>query len=202
MSVYLTDYEKRCNISTLSSQNLICHDEVINCSDPLWGKSMTSDSLRQAERNRKRLREQLASKQDAWVTAAPEEKMRIQQGIDDHKQLIKRADEEYWEILADESSEVQITDAESEVIVAEIVSQAEKLSNSQDYSEEVLDWLQKIHKELTESGVPAAAKLKGVVSSIPPFVGISYEAELDTEVFLRKNFPTFTKWVRGLKKKF
>jgi hypothetical protein len=39
-----------------------------------------------------------------------------------------------------------------------------------------------------------------VVSSIPPFVGISYEAELDTENFLNRHFPTLMKAVQRLKK--
>jgi hypothetical protein len=65
---------------------------------------------------------------------------------------------------------------------------------------EVIEYLQKILAKVEEPGPTAAAKLKAVVSSIPPFVGISYEAELDTENFLNRYFPTFMQAVQRLKK--
>lgn len=65
----------------------------------------------------------------------------------------------------------------------------------------MLDWLQKIYAEVSKPGEPAAAKLKGTLSLLPPFVGLAYEAELDTETFLKRHFPTFQQWAKALAKK-
>ncbi|MEB3180856.1 MAG: hypothetical protein VKL59_17770 [Nostocaceae cyanobacterium] len=57
-----------------------------------------------------------------------------------------------------------------------------------------------IEDKLNEPGVTADAKLKGTLSIFPPFIGLSYEAQLDTENFCRKYFPTFTRLIKGAKK--
>ncbi len=162
---------------------------------------MSSDRLRQVERNLTRLRQQLAGKEDTLTTIAPEERVRIKLQIADLKAEMQPFEREYWQILADESATTPISEPESEVVVAEIVEQAGQLQTSQQYSDEVLEWLQKIHAEVSKPGAPAAAKLKGALSMMPPFVNLSYEAELDTENFLRTHFPTFTKWAKVLAKK-
>jgi DNA repair exonuclease SbcCD ATPase subunit len=162
---------------------------------------MSSDRLRQVERNLTRLRQQLAGKEDALTTIAPEERVRIKQQIADLKAEMQPFEKEYWQILADESATTAIAEPELEVVVAEIVEQAGQLQTSQQYPDEVLEWLQKIHAEVSKPGTPAAAKLKGALSLLPPFVSLSYEAELDTENFLRRHFPTFTKWSKALAKK-
>jgi len=162
---------------------------------------MSRERLRQVERNLKRLRQQLAGKEDTLITIAPEEQVRIQQQIDDLKAKMQPFEEEYWHILADESEAVAISEPAPEVVVAEIVEQAGQLQTSQEYSDEVLAWLEKIHAEVSQPGTPTAAKLKGALSLMPPFVNLSYEAELDIENFLRKHFPTFTKWTKVLAKK-
>jgi len=162
---------------------------------------MSSNRQRQVERNLTRYREQLAGKEDTWITIAPEEQVRIEQQIADLKAKMQRFEKEYWHILADESATVAIAEPAPEVVVAEIVEQAGQLQTSQQYSDEVLEWLKKIHAEVSKPGVPAAAKLKGALSLLPPFVNVSYEAELDTENFLRTHFPTFTKWSKALAKK-
>ena len=162
---------------------------------------MSSDRLRQVERNLTRLRQQLAGKEDTLTTIAPEEQVRIQQQIDDLKAKMQPFEKEYWQILADESATVAISEPAPEVVVAEIVEQAGQLQTSQQYPDEVLEWLQKIYAEVSKPGTPAAAKLKGALSLLPPFVNVSYEAELDTENFVRTHFPTFTKWSKALAKK-
>ncbi|NER22643.1 MAG: hypothetical protein F6J96_18480 [Symploca sp. SIO1C2] len=162
---------------------------------------MSSDRLRQVERNLTRLRQQLAGKEDTLVTIAPEEQVRIEQQIDDLRAKIQRFEGEYWQILADESETVAILEPLPEVVVAEIVEKAGQLQTSQQYSDEVLEWLQKIYAKVSQLETTAAAKLKGVLSLMPPFVNLSYEAELDTETFLRTHFPTFTKWAKKLAKK-
>jgi hypothetical protein len=162
---------------------------------------MPSERLCQVERNLTRLRQQLAGKEDTLTTIAPEERVRIKQQIADLKAEIQPFEEEYWQILAGESATVAISEPAPEVVVAEIVEQAGQLRTSQEYSDEVLEWLQKIYAEVSKPGEPAAAKLKGVLSLLPPFVNVSYEAELDTEKLLQRHFPTFSRWSKALAKK-
>jgi len=162
---------------------------------------MSSDRLRQVEKNLTRLRKQLAGKEDTLTTIAPEERVRIKLQITDLKAEMQPFEIEYWQILADESATTIISEPAPEVVVAEIVEQVGQLQTSQQYPDEVLEWLQKIHAEVSKPGTPAAAKLKGALSLMPPFVNVSYEAELDTENFVRTHFPTFTKWSKALAKK-
>ncbi|HEY9628875.1 MAG TPA: hypothetical protein V6C84_16360 [Coleofasciculaceae cyanobacterium] len=162
---------------------------------------MSSDRLPQVEKNLYRLREQLHGKEDTLTTIAPEEKVRIKQQIADLKAEIKPLEQEYWQILAERSAAVSVEESEAEVIVAELVEQVGQLQASQQYPPEILPLLQKIVQEVNKPGAPAAAKLKGTLSLLPPFVNVTYEAELDTENFLRTHFPTFTRWAKALAKK-
>ena len=162
---------------------------------------MSSDRLRQLEENLKLLREQQGGKEKAKILASLDDQVRIDQQIREIRKQIRPYEQEYWQILTEQSGSVAIAEPEAEVIVAEIVEQTEKLQTSQQYPAEVLDYLQKIYAEVSKPGTPAAAKLKGAVSLLPPFVSLSYEAEIDTENFLRTNFPTFSKWAKVLAKK-
>lgn len=56
---------------------------------------MSSDRLRQVERNLTRLRQQLAGKEDALTTIAPEERVRIKQQIADLKAEMQPFEIEY-----------------------------------------------------------------------------------------------------------
>jgi DNA repair exonuclease SbcCD ATPase subunit len=164
---------------------------------------MSNDRLRQLEKNLTRLREQLGGKENALITAPAEEKIRIKQQIRDLHDEIHPYEQEYWQILADEAGTLSIEEPQAEIVVAEIVQEVGQIEAqpSANYPDEVLQILRQIRDKLNEPGTPAAAKLKGVISSIPPFIGVSYEAELDTENFLRKHFPTFTRWIKGAAKK-
>jgi len=162
---------------------------------------MSNDRLNQIEKNLKRLREQLAGKEDTLTTIAPEERVRIKQQISDLKTEIHPFEEEYWQILQEQAAIVEVTDSEAQVVIAEIVERVGYLQNDSQYSPEMLDLLQRIYSEVSKPGTPAAAKLKGALSLMPPFVSLSYEAEIDTENFLRTHFPTFRGWAKALAKK-
>ena len=162
---------------------------------------MPSDRLPQVERSLKRLRDQLHGKEDTLTTIAPEERVRIKQQIEDLKAEIKPFETEYWQILAEQSTAIAIPEPEAEVIVAELVEQVAHLQVNQQYPPEMLALLQQIYEQVNKPETAAAAKLKGTLSLLPPFVGVTYEAELDTEKFLQNNFPTFTKWAKALAKK-
>lgn len=159
---------------------------------------MSSDRLRQVERNLTRLRKQLAGKEDTLTTIAPEERERIRQQIADLKDEMRPFEKEYWQLLANQPVEtaIAVADPKPEVVVAEIVERLPQLRASQ-HSDLVLQLLQDIDAKVSENK-SAAAKLKGVVSLLPPFVSLSYEAELDTENFLQANFPTFRSWSNAL----
>ena len=162
---------------------------------------MPINRLSQIEENLELLQEQLGGKENALILAAPEEEIRINQQIRKLRKKIREQEEEYWQVLARQTKTEEIPEHEAEVIVAEIVEEVGQIEVQRQYPDEVVQILQEIRDKLNQPGPTAAAKLKGVISSIPPFVGISYEAELDTENVLQQHFPTFRKWAKVLAKK-
>ncbi len=163
---------------------------------------MSSDRLRQVENILTRYRQQVSGKELTLTKTPDEDKDRIKLQIADLKTEMQPYEQEYWEILSQQSGTIEISEQEAQVVVAEIVKQVGKIEvSSSTYPDEVLVLLREIRDKLDQPGKSAAAKLKGVISSIPPFVGISYEAELDTEDFLRTHFPTFTNLIKGAIKK-
>lgn len=165
---------------------------------------MNSDRLRQLEENLELLREQQAAlEREALLTTGLHKTQAEQRLRLEVKPKIRDYEQEYWQILTQQSSQLEIAEPEAEVAIAEIVQavthiEAQPLNT---HSAEVLQLLREIRDKLNQPGTPAAAKLKGVISSIPPFIGVSYEAELDTENFFRKYFPTFTRLIKGAAKK-
>ena len=162
---------------------------------------MPINRLPDMEENLELLQEQLVDKQKALNLAPQEEKIRIKQQIRELRKEIREQEENYWQVLARQTKTVEIPEHEAEIIVAEIVEEVRQIEVQGQYSDEVLQILQEIRDRLNQPGATAAAKLKGVISSIPPFVGISYEAELDTENFFQQHFPTFRKLIKVLAKK-
>jgi hypothetical protein len=165
---------------------------------------MSSTRLHQVEEFLTILRDQKMSLEREILLTTGLHKTQAEQRLRlEIKPQLREYEQEYWQILADESAITDISEPvpEVEVVVAEIVKEAEQLQTSQEYSDEVLKWLQKIHAEVSKPEEPAAAKLKGALSLLPPFVNLSYEAELDTEKFLQRHFPTFRRWSKALAKK-
>ena len=162
---------------------------------------MPINRLSDIEENLELLQEQLVGKQKALNLAPQEEKIRIKQQIRELRKEIREQEEEYWLVIARQTKTEEIPEHEAEVIVAEIVEEVGQIEVQRQYPDEVVQILQEIRDKLNQPGPTAAAKLKGVISSIPPFVGISYEAELDTENFLQQHFPTFREWAKVLAKK-
>ncbi|MEP6520133.1 hypothetical protein [Microcoleus vaginatus] len=162
---------------------------------------MPINRLSDIQENLEDLQEQLGGKQKALNLAPQEEKIRIKQQIRELRKEIREQEEEYWQVLDRQTKTEEIPEHEAEIIVAEIVEEVGQIEVQGQYSDEVLQILQEIRDRLNQPGPTAAAKLKGVISSIPPFVGISYEAELDTENFFQRHFPTFQEWAKALPKK-
>ena len=163
---------------------------------------MSSDRLGELDEILTRYRKLVSGKELTLTKTPDEDKERIKFQIADLKTEMQQYEQEYWEILSDQSGSIEISEQEAKVVVAEIVNQVGKIEvSSSTYPDEVLMLLRGIRDKLNQPDKSAAAKLKGIISSIPPFVGISYEAELDTENFLRTHFPTFTRLIKGTIKK-
>jgi len=108
---------------------------------------------------------------------------------------------EFWRILS-QPGFIEFSDLEANVVFAEVVKEFNSIELKESaYPSEVFTILTEIRDKLSQNDKTAAAKLKGIISSIPPFIGLSYEAEIDTENFLTKYFPTFTRFVKDKTKK-
>ena len=164
---------------------------------------MNNDRLQQIEKHLELLREQqVALEEEAILETGLAKIQALQRLKKDVKPSIREFEEEYWKILSHHAEYIDVPEQEAEVVVAEIVQEVNSIEqNKHIYPDEMMMLLIEIRDRLNQSGTTAAAKLKGVISSFPPFVGLSYEAELDTENFLRKHFPTFTKFLKKETKK-
>lgn len=164
------------------------------------------EHMKQLEKILKRYREQLYGKEDALTTIAPEDRVRIKQQISDLKLEIKPYEEEYWQLIARKSTQIEISEPEAEIVVAELVDQVGKLKTNSQYPDEVLQFLEKIYIEVSQQDKPAPAKLTAVLSSFPPFISLNYEVGIDEggidiERLCQTHLPTFTKWYKALAKK-
>ena len=162
---------------------------------------MAIDHLSDMEGNLEDLKEQLVGKVKALNLAPQEEKIRIKQQIRELRKQIREQEEEDWQVLGQKTKTVEIPEQEAEIIVAEIVEEVGQIEVQRQYPDEVIQILQEIRNRLNQPGPTAAAKLKGVISTNFPFVGISYEAEVDTEKLLKQHFPTFNRLIKALAKK-
>lgn len=164
---------------------------------------MSSDRLREVEEDLKKLRDQRRAEEEVILVTMGMLREQAEQRLTLFiNPKIRQYEKEYWQILANQPEEtaISVADPAPEVVVAEIVDRVGQLQASQQYSDLVLQLLQEIDAKVTENK-SAAAKLRGVLSVLPPFVNLSYEAELDTENFLEMHFPTFRRWSKALAKK-
>jgi hypothetical protein len=155
---------------------------------------MPVSRLSQLENTLEQYREQLGGLEDTRSTAPQEEKTRLKLLIKKLRAEMQPFEEEYWQIVAQGAMDINVSEAEASVIVAEIVEQYPQIQGSE--NPEVSVMLQKIYEKVNQPEVNAAGKLKGTLSLMPPFVNVTYEAELDTESTLRKYFPSFINWAK------
>ena len=161
---------------------------------------MSAGELQNLDKNIQRLKEQLAGKRDILVIIGPEEQVRIKQQIEDLRRLIRDFEREKWDLVASDSQEASFPDAE--VMVAEIVTELTAITKEPPpelASAQILELLNQILAKLNQPERSAAAKLKAAISTIPPFVSLTYEAELDTESTFKRYFPTFNRAIAGVK---
>ena len=160
--------------------------------------------LSQIETSLHHLYKQLADQQEALVIAAPGDTERIQQQIDYLKRRkIEPLEAEHRDILKRASEQLQISEPDAEAVLAEIVEGVTELETQPLNPEfgEMLEILRELRDKAKEPGKSAALKVKGMISPLPPFIGIAIEPEIDTEAFWQRNFPTFTRLIKGAAKK-
>ncbi|NCR13509.1 MAG: hypothetical protein EWV49_15745 [Microcystis aeruginosa Ma_QC_Ch_20071001_S25] len=162
---------------------------------------MSAQEIQKIEQNIKDKREQLARERDALVVCEIGDQARIKQRIRMKKEEIRDFEQEKWQIIAGMVANWRISDDEAQQIVTETVIEVQAVSGqTHDVpSTEILELLQEILAKLNEPGKPAAARLKAAFSVLPPFVSISYEAELDTESTFQRYLPTFSNWIREVR---
>lgn len=160
---------------------------------------MNENRLTEIELKLKRLYERKSGMENARDLYPLEERTRVNQRIrEEVDPQIRDYEREYWQIIDDKSKLTEIPEAEAEIVVAEFV---EGVGQIQGENEEIINYLKEILARIEQSDETASAKLKVIISSIPPFVGISFEPELDIRKLLGQYFPKLNNRVQGLKKK-
>jgi recombinational DNA repair ATPase RecF len=168
---------------------------------------MVSDRLVNIENKLELLYEQLDSlENDALTNQNPRARTQSKQQIREEIQpQIREYEAKYLRVLHQESATLTFNEADAQAVIDVVAQEVATVERQVDtypdeYRDRVIQLLQEIKTKVEAPEPTAAAKLKGVLSPIPPFIGISYEAEIDTENFLRKYFPTFTRLVKSAKK--
>lgn len=163
---------------------------------------MVSDRIREIQEQLSLLYEQRNALEKGALTTPDDEKAtQNQQKIRIKiRPAIQGYEEELFALLQQESSGLTFVEADAQATIDVIAQEVERVQRQPDqYTAEILTLLGQIQKKLNQPGATADAKLKGTLSIFPPFVGLSYEGQLDTENFCRKYFPTFTRLIKGAK---
>ncbi|MCP2727675.1 hypothetical protein [Limnofasciculus baicalensis] len=164
---------------------------------------MVSDRISQLQHNLEILYERRnALEQGRLLTPDDDKAIQNQQTIQIKiRPQIREYEEELFLRLQQESASVTFVEADAQVIVDALSQEIVRVQLQPDkYTEEMVELLKSIEAKLNQPGATADAKLKGTLSIFPPFIGLSYEASLDTENFCRQHFPTFTRLIKGAKK--
>jgi hypothetical protein len=164
--------------------------------------AMSIGRLPQLEKNLRNLYAQLAAGEDGVVGVISKiDKVKYQQEIEDEIwPQIRKFENELFVLLQQESRELTFGEADAQATIDVIAQEMSRVRLQPDLSAQVLMVLERIETKLNEPGVTADAKLKGTLSVFPPFIGLAYEGQIDTENFCRKYFPTFTRLIKGAKK--
>ncbi|WP_204139753.1 hypothetical protein [Halomicronema sp. CCY15110] len=124
---------------------------------------------------------------------------RIKLLIRDLREAMLPVEEERWQILATHSTQLDVSEAEAEVIVGELVTQVNQLETTltADQDADMLRVLQALLAKLEAPEVSSPDKVKVAISSFPPFVKVFYQTDLESLPksfggFCQQYFPTFT----------
>ena len=118
------------------------------------------------------------------------------------KPKIRCFEEQYFVFVEGILGDRVFQEEDVDLVLKNFSSEIERINRRPDnYPEEFLKLLEQINEKLSQPNVTADAKLKASISLLPPFIGLSYDAQLDTEGFCRKYFPNFVKLLKRSKKK-
>ena len=157
--------------------------------------------LSQLEKNLNRLYALLGAAEDGTIGAISKvDKLKYEMEADEFKPQIRKVEEELFSLLQQESGDLTFGEMEAQATIDVIAQEVTRVKLQPNLSAQVLTVLERIEVKLNEPGVTADAKLKGTLSIFPPFIGLAYEGQIDTENFCRKYFPTFTRLLKGAKK--
>ena len=165
---------------------------------------MKSDRLNHIEKQLAILRKQQATLEQEALLYSGLPKVRAEQQIEEEiRPKILEYEQEYRHILVAASERLEITEPEAETVIAEFVEGVHQLETQPTNPQlaEVLDILHELRDKANEPDKPATLKVKGMISTFPPFVGVFVEPEIDAENFWRQHFPTFTRLLKGAVKK-
>jgi hypothetical protein len=119
---------------------------------------MLDERLGQVEKLLSRYREQLYGKELAFGKAPDEDKARIKLQISDLKEEMQPYIQEYWDILSSQSTNIDISEEEAEIAVAEIVKNTNTIELApSSYPSDVLYLLREIRDKLNQ---PISHKLR------------------------------------------
>ena len=163
---------------------------------------MSIDRLSQLEKNLTRLYALLGEAENAAIGEVNKVNgLKYEMEAEDElKPKIRKVEEELFALLQQESRGLTFVETDAQATIDVIAQEVSRVRRQPDLSEQVLAVLQRVEDKLNEPGVTADAKLKGTLSVFPPFIGLAYEGQIDTENFCRKYFPTFTRLMKGAKK--
>jgi hypothetical protein len=163
---------------------------------------MSIERIREIQENLELLYEQRnALEKGALLTPDDEKAVQNEQKLRTKtRPRIRAEEEELFALLAQAGGALTFGEADAQATIDVIAQEVERVRLQPDLSAQVLVVLERIEAKLNEPGVTADAKLKGTLSIFPPFIGLAYEGQIDTENFCRKYFPTFTRLIKGAKK--
>jgi SPX domain protein involved in polyphosphate accumulation len=164
---------------------------------------MPSDRLPQIEKLLKSLyRQYNVIEQDIIDNQNPKAKAQSMGQLEDLKPDIRKYEEEYIRELQKEEERLIFAESDAQAVIDVVVEEVTRVeANPKAYPDELLQQVREIREKLDQPSTSAALKIKPVISLLPPGIGLVIEGELDTENFLRRNFPAFIQLIRGAKLK-
>lgn len=160
--------------------------------------------LGELEENLKLLREQQAALERDALFSPEFQKTQAEQRLRVViKPKIQEYEQEYQQILAAMSEKLEISEPDAQAVIAEIVEGVTQLEAQPANPEvaEMLQILRELRDKSQQPGKTATLKVKGMISTFPPFVGVFIEPEFALEAIGQKYLPTFTKLLRSVAKK-
>jgi flagellar motility protein MotE (MotC chaperone) len=155
---------------------------------------MTNDRLSQIEKNLAILYKQKAALESEALLYSGLPKIRAEQQIEEEvAPKIQSLEAECQQILAAASEQLQISEPEAETVIAEIVqgvTQLETQPMNSDFAE-VLQILRQLRDKANEPEKAASLKVKGMISTFPPLIGVFIEPEIDPKALWQRYFPNF-----------